>query len=315
MRTTTKRAIRIFGLAIALSVSIAACGGGGAKDSGLTGTVNGDGSSTVFPITEAVAEEFRRDNGGVDVTVGVSGTGGGFKKFCNGETDIQDASRPIKAEEKAACAAKGIEYVELAVANDGLAVVANPKNGWATCLTVSELKKIWSPDLAVTSWKQVRAGFPDVSLKLYGPGTESGTFDYFTKEINGEEGASRSDYTSSENDNELVTGVEGDKGALGYFGFAYYQENKDQLKILGVDGGAGCVTPSDETVKANTYAPLSRPLFLYVKTTPAPRAEVVAFVDFYLDAVTTLVGDVGYTPLDDAVLQREVDEWKAASGA
>ena len=252
----------------------------------------------------------------MQVTVGVSGTGGGFKKFCNDETDIQDASRPVKDEEKAACAAKGVKYVELTVANDGLAVVANPENTWTKCLTVEQLKTIWEPAAQgkVTKWNQVDPGFPDKELKLYGPGTDSGTFDYFTDEVNGEEGASRSDYTASEDDNTLVQGVEGDEGALGYFGYAYYKENKDKLKLLGVNGGSGCVKPSDETVKSGEYKPLSRPLFVYVKESALGRPEVKAFVQFYLDNANTLVGDVGYTPLDNEALNAEKSELDEAAG-
>ncbi len=313
-------------LTLSLAVTAAACGnsddsqgsggGGGDDKTKLSGSISGDGSSTVFPITEAVAEEFQKENPEVQVTVGVSGTGGGFKKFCNDETDIQDASRPVKDEEKAACAAKGVKYVELTVANDGLAVVANPENTWTKCLTVEQLKTIWEPAAQgkVTKWNQVDPGFPDKELKLYGPGTDSGTFDYFTDEVNGEEGASRSDYTASEDDNTLVQGVEGDEGALGYFGYAYYKENKDKLKLLGVNGGSGCVKPSDETVKSGEYKPLSRPLFVYVKESALGRPEVKAFVQFYLDNANTLVGDVGYTPLDNEALNAEKSELDEAAG-
>lgn len=287
-----------------LAVSGLACSSSNSGGSSLSGTISADGSSTVFLITEAVAEEFKKDNGGVDVTVGESGTGGGFKKFCNGETDIQDASRAVKDEERAACAAKGIEYIELEIAKDGLSVVVNKQNVWATCLTVAELKKIWEPDSKVSNWNQVRAAFPSQAMKLYGPGTASGTFDYFTKAINGEEKASRTDYTGSEDDNTLVQGVAGDKGALGYFGYAYYAQNADKLNVVQVDGGDGCIAPSEQTVKDLTYKPLSRPLFIYVNKAALRRPEVKAFVSFYLDSLDEILGDVGYTELSAADLAK-----------
>lgn len=270
----------------------------------LTGKVVADGSSTVFPVTEAVAEEFMKANGEVKVTVGISGTGGGFKKFVAGETDVQDASRPIEASEIEAAAKGGVEFIELPMAYDGLSIVVNPKNTWATSLTVAELKKIWEPGSKVTNWSQVRPGFPDKPIKLYGAGTDSGTFDYFTKAINGKEKASRSDYQSSEDDNTLVTGIAGDENALGYFGYAYYIENKDKLKLVGVDNGAGPILPSPETINDGTYAPLSRPEFIYVSKKSAERPEVKAFVEFYLSpAGRALVSEVGYVPLPDAVYE------------
>jgi phosphate transport system substrate-binding protein len=310
---TVKISIRALTSTIALALVLSACSSG--SSGGLTGTVSGDGSSTVYLITEAVAEEFKAAEPNVDVTVGIGGTGGGFKKFCSGETDLQDASRPIKAEEKEACTAKGIEYVELTVANDGLAILANPKNTWAECLTTAELKKIWEPNSKVATWKDIRPSFPATKLSLFGPGTDSGTFDFFTKEINGEEGASRQNYTPSEDDALLVTGVAGDPGALGYFGYGYYAESKDKLKLLGVDAGEGCIQPSDETVRDGTYHPLSRPLYLYVKKASIERPEVVAFMDFYLDTMSELAHDVGYTPLSDAALQAERAKWDAAKAA
>ncbi|HJR18949.1 MAG TPA: PstS family phosphate ABC transporter substrate-binding protein [Actinomycetota bacterium] len=303
----------------ALAIVAAACGddGGTTGDSALadlTGSVNVDGSSTVQPITAAVAEEFKAAGAnGVKVSVGTSGTGGGFEKFCNGETDISDASRPIKDEEKAACAAKNIEYVELAVATDGLSVMVNPQNSFATSLTVDELKKIWEPSSKIKNWSQVRAGFPNQQLTLYGPGTDSGTFDYFTDEINGEEGASRSDYTASEDDNVLVQGVAGDPGALGYFGYAYYVQNKDKLKIVGIDGGSGPVVPSEQTINDGTYKPLSRPLFIYVSKSSISKPQVKAFVDFFLEEVNGLLADVGYIPLSDSDLSASKQAWTAAA--
>jgi phosphate transport system substrate-binding protein len=277
----------------------------------LSGSIAIDGSSTVFPITEAVAEEFRKEQPNVQVTVGIAGTGGGFTRFCNGETLIQDASRPITAKEIEACGAKAIEYIELPVAYDGLAVVVNPQNTWASCLTVAELKKIWEPTAqgTVTNWNQVRPGFPDAPLKLYGAGTDSGTFDYFTEVINGKAKDSRGDYTASEDDNTLVQGVAGDKNALGYFGLAYYEENKSKLKDVQVDGGKGCVTPTQATVEGGTYVPLSRPLFIYVRKDAAAKPEVKAFVDYYLKNAATLASDVGYVKFPDKFYTLVTTRW------
>ena len=260
-----------------------------------------DGSSTVFPITEAVAEEFGKSGGG-KVIVGISGTGGGFKRFCRGETDISDASRPIKQKEIDACRASGIQYIELPVAYDGLAVVMNPKNFWADHLTVEELKKIWEPAAqgAITKWNQVRNGFPAEDLQLFGPGTDSGTFDYFTEVINGKGGNSRGDYTASEDDNVLVEGVASSTGGLGYFGLAYYEENADRLKVVPVKGAgaAQAVTPSKETVLGGTYTPLSRPIFIYVnKDSLRTKPFVAKFVRYYLENASTLSEEVGYVPL------------------
>jgi phosphate transport system substrate-binding protein len=279
------------------------CGGGekagsAAGGSELGGTISADGSSTVYPITEAMAEEFMKEHPQVRVTVGQSGTGGGFKRFCAGETDISDASRPIKDTEKQVCDAGSVSYLEFPVAYDGLSIVTNPKNDFVTCLTVAELKKIWEPESKVKNWSDVRAGFPKQPIKLFGPGTASGTFDYFTEEIGGKTGASRPDYTASEDDNVLVQGVEGDQYSLGYFGYAYYVENKDRLKLIGVDAGSGCVTPSQETVKSGQYKPLSRPLFIYVTSKAMARPEVQAFVKFFNDHAGELIPQVGYVPLD-----------------
>ena len=272
----------------------------------LKGDVIIDGSSTVYPVTAAAAEEFRKFAKDVRISVGVSGTGGGFKKFCAGETAIQDASRPIDPAEVDACKAKGIEYIELPVAFDGLAVVVNPKNTWAACLTKAELKKMWEPAAQgkITRWNQIRPSFPDQPIKLYGAGTDSGTFDYFTQAINGKEKASRGDFQASEDDNVLVQGVSGDVNALGYFGLAYYGENKEKLQLVKVDdkGDGKCVEPTIETVKGGSYQPLSRPIFIYVKKTEAAKPEVKAFVEFYLSkSFTPLVQtrEVGYIALED----------------
>lgn len=263
-----------------------------------------DGSSTVFPITEAVAEEFQKSSGGVKVMVGISGTGGGFKRFCRGETDISDASRPIKASEAQSCKEANIQYIEIPVAYDGLSVIVNPKNNWVDHLTVKELSKIWSPESqgTITNWNQVRAGFPEKPLTLFGPGTDSGTFDYFTEVINGKGGKSRGDYTASEDDNVLVEGVASDEGAIGYFGLAYYEQNKDRLKLIPVDdenpsNGAGPVSPSLTTVMDSTYQPLARPIFIYVNAAAAAKPYIKSFIEYYLKNAAPLVEEVGYIPL------------------
>ena len=300
----------IVAAAAVLAIVATACAGGETSGQGLEGSIAADGSSTVFPITQAIAEEFNVEEPGVQISVGTSGTGGGFEKFCAGETDISDASRPIEAEEQEICQQNGIEYVELQVAIDGLSVLVNPANTFAQCLTVDELKAIWEPESTVDNWSEVREGFPDQPLTLYGPGTDSGTFDYFTDVIVGEEGASRSDYTPSEDDNVLVQGVAGDPNALGYFGYAYYLQNQDKLKVLGIDAGPGCVTPNDQTIATGEYDPLSRPLFIYVAKDAVQRPEVQTFIDFYLGTVNDLVTDVGYIPLPEDRLQAETQEWQ-----
>jgi phosphate transport system substrate-binding protein len=288
----------------------AACGGSAGDNEGqLSGSISVDGSSTVYPITEAIAEEFGIEHqGAVRVTVGLSGTGGGFKRFCAGETDISNGSRPIKESEKQICEQNNIGFVEIPVAYDGLSVVVNPQNNFAQCLTVAELKKIWAPGSTVRRWSDVRAGFPNVEMKLYGPGTNSGTFDYFTEEIVGETGASRADYTASEDDNVLVQGVEGDANSIGYFGYAYYKENAERVKVVGVDNGGGCVVPTEETVKGGSYAPLSRPLFIYVSNAALQRPEVRAFVEYYLTNAAELVPQVGYIPLDANQYQEQLSK-------
>lgn len=276
----------------------------------LKGDITIDGSSTVFPVTQAAAEEFAKFAQGIRITVGIAGTGGGFSKFCAGETDIQDASRPISTTEVAACKVKQIEYIELPVAYDGLVVVAHPKNTWLPCITKAELKKIWEPAAGntVRNWNQVRATFPDKPLRLFGPGTDSGTFDYFTEAINGKAKDSRGDFTASEDDNVLVNGVSGDEGALGYFGLAYYTENKGKLKLVAVDnaGDGKCVEPSIATVTNGTYLPLSRPLFIYVRKSAATRPEVKAYIEFYLGKTFTPLietREVGYVALSDKLYE------------
>lgn len=265
-----------------------------------------DGSSTVYPITEAVAEEFSKKNPKIRVTVGISGTGGGFKKFCNGEADISDASRPIKLSEVEQCTDNKIGYVELPVAYDGLAVVINPKNIWAESMTVKELKKLWEPaaQKKITRWSQIRFGWPNEEIHLFGAGVDSGTYDYFTEAIVGTEHASRGDFTSSEDDNVLVHGIASDRLALGFFGLAYYEENQDKLKLVAVDdeketNGNGPILPSEKTVMGGTYQPLSRPLFIYVSTKALARVEVKEFVRFYLKEAGSLVKEVGYIRLPD----------------
>jgi phosphate transport system substrate-binding protein len=297
----------------ALALGVAACGGGDDEANGaggdLSGSIRIDGSSTVAPLTEAVAEEFEAANPDVRVTVGTSGTGGGFEKFCAGETDISDASRAIEPEEIAACKKAGVVNEEVRVATDALTVVASPENP-VNCLTVEQLGAIWGPDSDLSSWSDVPGLQEDFGeeLALFGPGTDSGTFDYFTEEINGEEGASRKDYNNvGENDNATVTGVSGSPGGLGYFGFSFYQENEDTLKALEVDGGQGCVAPSAETAQNDEYVPLSRPLFIYPSEEALGRPEVKAFVDFYLASVNELAEAVGFIPLTDEQLKASED--------
>ena len=273
------------------------------KPAGLSGSISIDGSSTVFPISQAVAEEFGEVQPKVKVPVGLSGTSGGMKKFVLGEIDICDASRPIKDAEREQCTAEGIEFIELTVAFDGIAVVASSTNDWCDCITVEQLKTIWRPEAkgTVMKWSDVDPEWPEEEFKLYGPGTDSGTFEYFTGAICGGEGESRPDYQPSENDNMLVRGVAAEKGGLGYFGYAYYAQNKDVLKLVAVDDGSGCVAPGDITVRDGSYKPLSRPLFIYVRNSSLERPEVAAFVKFYLDYASKLAGDVGYVAVSDEI--------------
>ncbi len=290
----------LFGIAVVL----AGCGGSGDSSEDVSGSVSIDGSSTTYPLTEAVAEEFMTENRGARVTVGVSGTGGGFSKFLRGETDINDASRPISEGEQEKAEENDIEYIELPVAYDGLAVTVHPDNDWVDCLTVEELRRIWEPNSSIERWSQVREEFPDRPIQLFGPGTASGTYDYFTEAIVGEGGASRSDFTASEDDNVLVQGISGTPNALGFFGLAYYENNAEDLKLIAIDSdeqnqGASCVEPSAETIQDGSYRPLSRPLFIYVNAAAADDPTVEAFVEFYLENANELASDVGYVGLSE----------------
>ena len=303
---------RLFLIAVltALGSFISSCGAGDSERTDSTPSWNIitiDGSSTVFPITEAVAEEFQKVHSHARVTVGISGTGGGFQKFCRGEVDITGASRPIKPSEIEACGNNGIEWTEIPVAYDGIVIVVNPENDWTNSMTVAELSILWAPDAQdqVLHWNQIRTGWPQEEIHLFGPGVDSGTFDYFTEVIAGEVGASRGDFTSSENDNVLVQGVSRDKLALGYFGYAYYEENQDKLKLLGVhptdtEDDFDPIYPSPDTIREGTYRPLSRPIFIYVSKAAANRNEVDTFIKFYLNESTDLVREVGYVPLQES---------------
>ncbi len=300
-------------LGVALTVTITACGsnsdiGAGENTTGKTGTASTgeklsgkiviDGSSTVYPITMAVAEEFKNEQPDVEVSVAMSGTGGGMKKFTVGEIDICDASRTIKQEEIDKAKANGIEYVEIEVAYDGISVVVNKDNTWADSITVEELNKIWAKNSTVKTWKDVNSAWPNEPIKLYGPGTDSGTFEFFTEAINKKAKEARTDFTPSEDDNVLVQGIAGDKNAMGYFGFAYYEENADKLRVLKIDAGKGPVEPTFDTIKDKSYAPLSRPVFIYVNKAKLNLPQVKAFVEFYLDSATDLTKEVGYIPLE-----------------
>jgi len=300
VKSTSIRRAALPGFA-ALALALTACGGQGGAD-GASGTVAVDGSSTVYPLSNAAAELLNEENPDIKVTVGEAGTGGGFEVFCAGKTDISDASRPIKDDEEApVCADAGIEYTSLHVATDALTVVVN-KDLAIDCLTTDQLKMIWEPaaEGKVTSWDQVDPSFPKEPISLFGPGTDSGTFDYFTDVINGEEGASRTDYEASEDDNVIVQGVSGTPGALGYFGYTYYEENADKLKPVSVDSGAGCVAPSAETAADGTYAPLARPLFVYVNNKSfADKPQVKEFVDFYVDNISDITSAAKFIPLND----------------
>jgi phosphate transport system substrate-binding protein len=304
-----------------VALGVAACGdddddGGGGDPSGLSGSIRVDGSSTVGPLTEAIAEKFQEDNPDVQVTVGTSGTGGGFERFCAGETQISDASRPIEAEEVKLCKQNGIGYDQLQVANDALTVVVNPNNP-VTCMTVEQLKQVWEPNSTVKNWSEISGLEPsfDSELTLYGPGTDSGTFDYFTESINGEEGAQRTDYNDiGEDDNATVTGVSGAEGGMGYFGYSYFVENEGTVKALEVDGGNGCVAPSVGTAQDGSYTPLSRPLFVYPSASALEEETVDAFLQFYLDNINEVAEQVGFIPLTDQQLQESKDRLQSLIG-
>ena len=311
------RTARSLGFIVAPAVIIlTACTADSGSDryaSRFVDAVSVDGSSTVYPITEAVAEEFQARNRDIRVTVGVSGSGGGFRRFCAGETDISDASRPIKPGELAACRSAEVEPLELIVGYDGITLVVNASNTFASCLTVPELKGIWEPGSVMRTWSDVRPEWPNEEIVLYGPGPDSGTFDFFTAAIVGEEDAIRPDFTASEDDNVLVQGVAGDPFALGYFGYAYYAENTDKLNVVAVDDGAGCVAPDPETIQSRKYSPLTRPLFIYVNEGALKREAVVRFVEFYLTYARTFLPEVGYVPLSEDRYRTRFDEirWRA----
>lgn len=304
--------MRKIGIILGAATVMFSCGNKKENNNTLTGTINIDGSSTVYPITEAVAEEFKKVYPDVKVAVALSGTGGGFKKFVRGETDINDASRPITKFEDSIAKVNGIQYIDLEIAYDGLAVVVNPQNDWCKDITVAELKKIWEPEAQgkITHWNQIRPEWPNEPIHLYGAGVESGTYDYFAEAIVGKAHSSRGDYTSSEDDNVLVQGVSSDKFALGFFGFAYYEENKDKIKLVAIDNGNGPVLPSIETVKNKSYSPLARPLFIYINNKAAERKEVQEFINFYLDQMNMLVPEVGYIPLSDEETQKVKEKWQ-----
>ncbi|WP_173130444.1 PstS family phosphate ABC transporter substrate-binding protein [Kibdelosporangium persicum] len=298
---------RVAPVFVAAALALAGCGGSenagtGTGESGgeqLSGPVVIDGSSTVKPLSATAGELFMEANRGVQVTVATSGTGGGFKKFCAGETDISNASRAITEAEKKLCADKGIKYTELQVANDALTVVVNKDNNWVDCLTVEQLKKIWEPNSKVKNWNEVDPKFPNEPMALYGAGSDSGTFDYFTSAINGKEGASRTDYNPTEDDNITVQGVSGSKGGLGYFGFSYFEENAGKLKALKVDGGKGCVEPSVKTAQDGTYTPLARPLFVYPSDAGLKKKQVEKFAEFYLEKNEEIVKTARFVPLTE----------------
>ncbi|MDQ3091823.1 MAG: PstS family phosphate ABC transporter substrate-binding protein [Actinomycetota bacterium] len=316
----------------ALALGVAACGGddeegggGGASSGGeggeqLSGSINLDGSSTVAPLSEAAAELFNDENSGVNVNVGTSGTGGGFEAFCRGETDISNASRQIDEEETASCEEGGVEFEEVAVANDALTVVLNPENDFAQCLTVDEVASIWGPENTVNNWSQVRQGFPDLEIERFGPGTDSGTFDYFTEAINGEEGVQTTQYNNvGEDDNATVTGVQGSEGGIGYFGFSFFSENEGALKAAAIENEAGeCVPPSAETAQNGTYNPLGRQLFIYPSAEALQRPEVQAFIEFYINNNDEIAERAGLIPLTDEQKQeatQKVESLVSGGGA
>ncbi|MDQ3931452.1 MAG: PstS family phosphate ABC transporter substrate-binding protein [Actinomycetota bacterium] len=310
-----RRRWSLWAVFVTLSLLVAACGGQGGQGSRsgsppneekgeeLAGMIRIDGSSTVAPLSETAADLFQQEHPNVQVVVGTTGTGGGFEKFCRNETDVSDASRPIKDSEKQACQGSGVAYEEVVVALDGLANVVSPQADWVNCLTVQELERIWAPDSQVNNWSLVRPGFPDVPISLFGAGTDSGTFDYYTEAILGEEGRIRTDYNATEDDNVTVQGVQGSRGALGFLGLSYVEQNRDAMKALAVDSGNGCVEPSRETVQNGTYKPLSRPLFIYPSREALQRREVSEFIKFYLDQEREIAEAALFVPLTDQQLR------------
>jgi len=312
MRKFVKRPALVASVAV---LAAAAWTGTGSALPFVSGTLTADGSSTVGPFATAAAEGFGRANKGANITVGISGTGGGFERFCKGETDMSNASRPIKYSEAKKCQDAGIRYIQFLVANDGISLVGNKANTWANCLTVDELKKIWDKGSKVNSWKDVRASFPDVSLKLYGPGTDSGTFEFFTEKINGKARQSRSDYNASEDDNVLVRGVAGDRGGLGYFGYSYYEENTSRLKLIKVDAGGGCTAPSVRTVQSRAYKPLSRPLFIYVKRDSFKKSVQKAFIKYIIVNEKKIAKTAKFVSLTPAQLSKAKRQYNTAIGS
>ncbi len=319
-RSTLRRRVAPVAVVCSTVLVLVSCGGqsgGGGQNGDLSGRVIVDGSSTVAPLSSAAAELFAEQAPTVNVSVATSGTGGGFEKFCSGATDISDASRAIEQEEMQACQRAGIEFTELQVANDALTVVTNQQNNWANCLTTQQLETMWSPqsERRVTNWNQIDPSFPNTPLALFGPGTDSGTFDYFTEAINGEEGASRTDYQSSEDDNVLVQGVQGARGATAYFGFSYFEENQDKLKAVQVDSGNGCVTPSAQTVQDGSYTPLGRPLFIYVSNQAyQQKPQVKAFVDFYMQNIDRVTEAAQFIQLNDQQKSEARSKLRAIAG-
>ena len=312
MRKHVTRATLLVGVAALAATAWAATGSARPFAGAVSGTLTADGSSTVGPFATAAAEGFQRANKGAQVTVGISGTGGGFERFCKGETDMSNASRPIKYSEAKKCQEAGIRYIQFLVANDGISLVANKSNTWANCLTVDELKKIWDKGSKVNNWKDVRASFPDVPLKLYGPGTDSGTFEFFTEKVNGKARQSRSDYNASEDDNVLVRGVSGDRGGLGYFGYSYYEENTNKLKLIRVDGGGGCVAPSSKSVQSRAYKPLSRALFIYVKRDSFKKAVQKAFIKYVIVNEKQIAKTAKFVSLTPAQLRKAKRQYNTA---
>jgi phosphate transport system substrate-binding protein len=308
-----KRTLFIASPVLAAALALSACGGSNnsSSESGGSGSIQIDGSSTVYPLSAIAAEDFQVANSGIRVTVGNSGTGGGFEKFCRGETDANNASRPIKESEVQSCADNGIEYGQLIVAIDALTVVVNKDNDFVSCLTTDQLAAIWGPESTISNWNEVDPSFPDEPLPLFGPGTDSGTFDYFTGVINGDEGSSRTDFTPSEDDNVVVQGVAGSKGGLGYFGYTYFEENTDKLKAVEVDSGAGCVAPNQETARDGSYTPFSRPLYVYTSVQALADPSVAEFFQYYVDNDAEIAKAALYIPLSDAGQAKLVTDFQA----